>query len=460
MTTATLSEKRVALIATMFGAFLTPFMGSAINIALPVIGKEFHLTALTVNWIATAYLLTASVFLVPLGRLADIYGRRRVFTLGTLIFSISSLICALVNSAPLLIAARILQGIGSPMIFGTGVAILTSVYPAGEKGKALGYNTAAVYFGLSIGPVLGGFLTQQFGWRAIFYAATLFGICTFLLVTARLKGEWAEARGERFDLTGSLIYGIVLVALMYGFSRLPHLAGFLLVGGSLLGMLVFIEYESRIAYPVINLQLFRNNAVFAFSNLAALINYAATFAVGFLMSFYLQAVKELNPQQAGMVLIIQPLIQSLFSPLTGRLSDRIEPRWVASFGMAVTALGLFSLTFLTADTALLAILVALGAIGFGFAFFSSPNSNAVMGSVARQYYGVAAGTLGTMRLVGQMFSLGIALLIFAVYLGEIQIAHAPLPQLLTSMRVAFGIFAGLCGLGIVASLLRGKRNRE
>jgi len=453
-----ISEKNTALIATMLGAFLTPYMGSAINLALPAISQEFNLQAVTTSWIATAYLLTAAVCLVPLGRLADIIGRKRIFTWGTVLFTLSSLLCAVAPSTPLLITARILQGIGSPMIFGTGVAILTSVFPPGEKGKVLGLNTAAVYLGLTIGPVLGGILTQQLGWRSIFLSGAFFGTIAFLNVNFNLKGEWAEAHGEHFDMVGTLLYGANLIAIMYGLSKLPTRLGFACLLGGVVLLLIFLLYESKQTYPVLNLLLFRNNQVFTFSNIAALINYAATFAVGFLMSFYLQLIKGLKPQEAGMVLLIQPLIQALFSPLTGRLSDKVEPRWVASSGMALTAFGLAALIFITPITSLFHIYLILGILGFGFAFFSSPNTNAVMGAVPRPSYGVAAGILGTMRLLGQMLSLGIAMMIFAIYLGEHPISSAAVPVLLKIMRSSFGIFTVLCGLGIIASLMRGRRN--
>lgn len=451
------SEQRSALIATMLGAFLTPYMGSVINIALPNISQEFQLSAITTSWIATAYLLTAAVVLVPIGRLADIYGRKKVFTLGTVFFTISSLLGAVAPTSAWLIAARILQGIGGPMIFGTGVAILTSVYPPAEKGRALGFNTAAVYIGLTMGPVLGGLLTQHCGWRAIFYSAALFGSIAFLTITKRLEGEWAEARGESFDLIGACLYGFVLVAIMYGLSQLPKIHGWIILTSGILFMVGFIRYEQAQLHPVLDLSLFRGNLIFTFSIVAALINYAATFAVGFLMSFYLQIVKGMNPQQAGMVLLMQPLIQALFSPLTGRLSDRIEPRWVASTGMAITAVGLFALTLLTPQMPLWSIYLILGCLGFGFAFFSSPNTNAVMSSVGRRFYGVAAGLLSTMRLLGQMFSLGIAMMVFAIYLGSQSIQQASVKTFLTITHTTFGIFTALCIVGIGASILRGNR---
>ncbi|PJB50246.1 MAG: MFS transporter [Chloroflexi bacterium CG_4_9_14_3_um_filter_45_9] len=456
MSTNNAVSKRTALLIATLSSFLTPFMSSSVNIALPTIASEFAMNAVVLSWVATSYLLAAAMFLIPFGRIADIYGRKRIFVYGILIYTVSSLLSAISTSAIMLISFRILQGIGSAMIFGTGVAILTSVFPLGERGKALGINVAAVYLGLSLGPFLGGFLTQHFGWRSIFLANVPLGLIIIAFTFWKLKGEWAEAKGERFDLIGSVIYSLALVAIMYGFSLLPAMWGAWLILIGALGILAFIKWEMKREYPIFEIDLFKNNTVFVFSNLAALINYSATFAVTFLLSLYLQYIKELSPQNAGLILLSQPIVQAVFSPFAGRLSDRIEPRIVASVGMALTVLGLFLFTFLNTNTSPGFIITGLIILGFGFAFFSSPNTNAVMSSVENRFYGLASAMLGTMRLTGQMLSMGIAMLIFAVYIGRVQITPEYYPLFLTSAKIAFIIFASLCFGGIFASLARGK----
>jgi len=448
--------KRFALIIATLASFLTPFMVSSINIALPAIGQEFQMNAVLMGWVPTSYILAAAVFLVPFGRLADIHGRKRVFAWGMWIFTASSLLCAFSSSSAVLITLRAIQGFGSAMIFGTGMAILTSVYPAAERGRVLGINVAAVYLGLSLGPVLGGFLTHQFGWRSIFLVNVPIGLFVIYFVAAKLKMEWAEARGEQFDVVGSLIYGITLVMAMYGLSRLPAQSGVLLVAAALIGTVLFVVWEMRTNSPLLNMDLFFHNAAFAFSNLAALINYSATFALTFLMSLYLQYIKGFTPQHAGLVMIAQPVVMALFSPLAGRLSDKIEPRIVASLGMGFTAVGLFLFTFLDQDTHLGLIVAGLLVLGFGFALFSSPNTNAVMSSIEKRFYGVGSATLGTMRLTGQMLSMGIAMLIFSILIGNERITPEYYPLFLKSVRTAFLIFSALCCAGIFASLARGK----
>jgi len=450
------ATKRAAAIVAAVGSFLTPFMGSSINVALPLIGREFALGAVLLSWVPTAFLLSAAMFLVPVGRLADIYGRKRIFFYGTAVYTLFSLLSAAAFSGVSLILFRFLQGIGGAMIFGTGVAILTSVYPPQERGKALGINVAAVYTGLSLGPFAGGLLTHYFGWRSVFLANVPLGLLVLVLVWLKLKGEWAEAKGESFDFLGAAVYSLGLVATMYGFSELPSLTGIALVAVGVAGIVAFVAWEGRVKNPVLDVSLFKTNRVFAFSSLAALIHYSATFAVGFLLSLYLQYLKGLTPQDAGLILVAQPVVMALFSPFAGRLSDRIEPRAVASAGMGLTVAGLFALVFLTPETSFGYILAGLILLGIGFALFSSPNTNAIMGAVHRRFYGVAAGTAGTMRMIGQMLSMGIVMVIFAVLLGQARIAPQNYGQFLLGIRTAFAVFAVLCVGGIFASLARGR----
>jgi EmrB/QacA subfamily drug resistance transporter len=453
------TTKRVVLIIAVMSSFLTPFTSSSVNIALPSIGTQLSLNAIALSWVATSYLLAAAAFLIPFGRAADIYGRKMIFRWGIIIDAVASVLCATSNSGEWLIVFRALQGVGGAMIFGTGIAILTSVFPANERGRALGISTAAVYTGLSAGPLVGGFLTGHFGWRSIFWLNALLGLVIIIVVFWKLKGEWAEAKGERFDYVGSIIYSLALVAVFYAFSVLPALWGIWLIIIGVIGLAAFVWWETRQKQPVLNISFFRNNTVFAFSNLAALINYSATFAVAFLLSLYLQYVKGFSPEHAGLILIAQPVIMVICSPIAGSLSDRIEPRIVASIGMALTTAGLVMLTFLSNVTSLQYILISLVILGLGFGFFSSPNTNAVMGSVERKFYGVASGTLGTMRLTGQALSMGMVLLLFALYIGRVQITPEYYPLFLKSMKIAFSISAALCFAGIFASIARGRTHR-
>jgi EmrB/QacA subfamily drug resistance transporter len=448
--------KRVSLIILTLSSFLTPFAVSSVNIALPSIGKEFAMDAISLSWVPSAYILSSAALLVPFGRIADLYGRKKVFNYGVLTYTVSSFLLALSYSAGMVIGLRVAQGIAAAMIFAPGVAILTSVFPDGERGRVLGINIAAVYIGLSLGPVLGGFLTQHFGWRSLFIFNVPLGLMILFLTFWKLKGEWAESKGEPFDFIGAAVYGLTLISIMYGFSLLPDVKGHGMILFGILGIFALIKREVSVKHPLLNVDLFRKNAVFAFSNLAALINYSATFAVSFLLSLYLQYIKGLTPQEAGLILIAQPTLQAICSPIAGRLSDKVEPRMVASVGMALTLLGLFSFVFLSQGTTVGFIILNLALLGLGFGLFSSPNTNAIMSSVDKRYYGVASATLGTMRMVGQMFSMGIAMLIFSIYIGKVQIAFQHDELFLKSVKTSFMVLSILCFGGIFASLARGK----
>jgi len=450
------AEQRSALLVSTVASFLTPVQASTVVVALPTIGREFAIDPVLVSWVIMAFVLTAAIFLVPFGRLADIYGRKRIFARGIEVFTLASFLCSLAPGAGLLIAARAVQGIGSTLIFGTAVAILTSVFPPSQRGRVLGINVAAVYVGLSVGPPLGGFLTQQFGWRSIFVVAGVLGLAIVVVTRTRLRGEWSGAKGEAFDGVGAGLYGLALVLIMIGLSWMPAARGTGLILAGVATLVWFVGWERRTRSPMLALDLFRSNPVFTFSNVAALIHYSATFGSTFLLSLYLQYVKGLGPQSAGLVLLAQPVIMAAGSPFAGRLSDRVEPRVVASVGMALTASALGMFAFLGMDTPLGFIVGNLGVSGLGFALFSSPNTNAVMGSVAKRSYGVASAILGTMRLVGHMFSVGIAALLLAAYVGRQAVTPALHPAFLGAARSAFTVFAVLCVIGTFASLARGK----
>jgi EmrB/QacA subfamily drug resistance transporter len=446
----------ILLLATTLSSFLTPFMGSAVNVALPIMARELSMTALALSWVASSFILAAAITLVPLGRLADIYGRKRIFLYGAIIFSLSSFLCIWSPNQTFLILIRAVQGIGGAMIFSTGTAMLISAYPPHERGRILGINIAAVYVGLTIGPFIGGLLTEHLGWRYIFLFTTLLGIMVIFFIAFMVKEEWVGAGGESFDIKGSMLYALSLFAIMYGFSLLPAWSAGGLIGLGLICLIFFVRQQLKNPYPLLDIHLFLNNKVFAFSNLAALINYCATFAVTLLLSLYLQHIKVLTPSQAGLILIAEPLMQALFSPLAGRLSDRFEPQIIASIGMALNVIGLVPLIFIRSDTSIHYIVLCLIVLGVGFALFSSPNVNATMSAVENKFYGVASATLSTMRLTGQMFSMGITMLVFALILGNHPIAEAGNPLLLKSMQIIFFVLAIICCGGIFASLARGK----
>lgn len=448
-------EKKIILLVASLASFLVPYTGSSITVALPAMASQFNADAVTLGWITSAYIVSAALFIVPFGRLADICGRKKIFLSGIAIFSIASLASALSPSAEILIAARFIQGIGGAMIFATSVAIVTQVYGQGERGWALGITIATVYAGLSIGPFLGGILTDNFGWPAIFLINVPIGLMTIALTLQGVKHEWADAADERFDLAGALVYGIMLFSGIFGMLLLPdpYALSWLFVAVCTAG--IFVWWERRCASPLFNLTIFSDNRTFVFSNIAAMINYGATFAVAVLLSLYLQYIQGFSAETAGFILVAQPVIQTLFSPVAGKLSDHIEPRIVATIGMAITTIGLSFFIFLTPTTPLYAIVIALMVLGFGYALFSSPNTNAIMSSVDPRYFGIASGMNATMRSLGQVLSMAIAMFCFSVFIGTVTITPEVFPELMTSVTISFLIFTCLCILGVGTSYVRG-----
>lgn len=455
-----MSAKRAQEKAALFVATLTSFMGpfiiSSVNVALPAIQKEFNADAVQLSWVATSLLLATAVALVPAGRIGDIHGRKRVFAWGLALFTIASGFAGFAASIELLIFARVIQGAAAAMFTTTGMAILTSIFPPEQRGRVIGIYVSAVYIGLSVGPFAGGLLTQHIGWRSLFFLVFPLGVLSLYFTLKYLKGEWADARGESLDVAGSVLYGISILALVYGASILPDIKAVYLVAAGVFFMVLFWRYERRVRHPVVEVRLFSENRLFTFSSLAALINYSATFAVAFLLSLYLQYIKGMTAQVAGTVLVAQPIVMALFSPLAGRWSDRVEPRKIATAGMSLTALGLMLFTFLNKDTPVWYIIGTLVLLGFGFALFSSPNMSAIMGAVEKRFFGIASGTVATMRLLGQMTSMAVAMVVFALFIGHEAIAPANYGRFLHGVQVCFTISAIVCTVGIFFSFARGK----
>jgi len=430
-------------------------MISSVNVALPAIQQEFGADAVALSWVATALLLAVAVLLIPLGKIGDIYGRKKIFALGLVVYTLASLAGTFSTSMMMLIAVRVFQGFGAAMFVTTGMAIVTSVFPPERRGHAIGFYVAAVYIGLSVGPFAGGILTQHLGWRSNFGVVVPFGAASIWVTLKYLKGEWADARGEKLDIPGSLLYATSVFLLVYGASLLPRLPAVYLILAGALALIAFVRVELRTPQPVFDVRLFSGNKLFVYSCLAALINYAATFAVTFLVSLFLQYIKGLPPQAAGTILVAQPVVMAFLSPLAGRLSDRIEPRLVSSTGMTLTVLGLLLFALVGTETTEYYIIATLLVLGFGFALFSSPNMNAIMGAVDKKFFGIASGMVAVMRVLGQMTSMAIAMVVFATFMGREQITPNNYDLFLKSVRISFSIFAVLCTFGIFFSFSRG-----
>lgn len=447
--------KRAALIAVSLSAFVTPMMLSGVNVALPAIAADLQVDAVSLSWIATLYLLATAVFVLPAGRLADMIGRKRIFVSGIVVVALGSLLAALSVSITQLLICRVIQGIGSAMLFPTGVAILTSVFSPQERGKVIGVNAAMVYTGISCGPFFGGWLTEHVSWRSVFVFYLPLVLVVIYLISARLEGEWKGPAGQRFDFVGALIFGVAACAFIYGLSVLTTPIGVATILIGIVGIVVFVRLQNRLEHPLLAVSLLFDHQVFKFSCFAALLMYAAVFGSAFLLSLYLQYIKAMSPADAGLILLVLPIMMALCAPISGHLSDRYEPRVLSSVGIAFNLVGLGMLALLDASSSFVYIGTCLVVMGVGFGIFSSPNSNAIMGSVEPEYYGSAAGVMSTTRVCGQMMSMGVVTLVFALNLGDVEITPAVYPTLMTSISTCFLIGACTCAVGIYFSLARG-----
>ena len=449
------NTQRSALTIAVLTSFLGPFLISGVNMALPAIEREFDLDAVALSWVVTSYLLSSAVFLLPIGKLADFRGQKTVFKGGIIIFTIATALCGIAPNGQTLILLRVVQGLGAAMTMTTGAPILVAVFSPTERGKVLGINVAAVYLGLSMGPFIGGMLTQHFGWRSIFLFCVPLGITAIALVFFKLKTEMTPKISEKIDHIGAIYYSTGLIAIVYSSSNLNKSFGWPLLIAGILFLILFVIRCKKTAYPIFEISLFTRNRLFAFSNIAALINYSATFSLVFLMSLFLQKIKGFSPQQAGTILIAQPLMMTILSPFAGKLSDKIEPRKLATAGMLISAIGLFMLAFIGQQTPIYMIVVVLILMGTGFGIFSSPNMNTIMSSVEKKQLGIASGTSATMRVVGQMVSMMIATLIFSLYFSGTHIAEVDNTLFNSSIRLSFTVSGLICLAGVYFSNSRG-----
>lgn len=444
---------RKAVLATiLMTSFISASNMSMLNVALPAIGRELTMDAVLLGWVVTAHLLSTAAFQVPIGKLADIFGRKKIYLFGTVIFSATTLLSGLSISGGMLILSRALAGVGAAMIITTGLAIITSVFPPEERGQAIAAQTASIYLGISLGPLIGGVLTEHLGWRSIFYVSSAIGIAAVIMVLLKMRGEWAEAGGEEFDCRGSIVFALAISAAMYGLPELPSMHGIIFFAAGSLGLIYFVRLEGMVKSPILDIRAFRSNPVFLLSNMAVLINYCGAFASTFLMSLYLQYILGYTPQATGIILVAQPALMTFFALISSRLAAVFTPRYVAASGLVLNCTGLLMLSFLGKESTLWYAVVSLGVFGIGGGLFSSPNADMAMSSVDKRLLGVASGTIATMRSAGMILSMGITMILFSLFMGKVEVTPEYYPVFLSCMKTAYIIFAGLCFAGIFVQM--------
>ena len=472
-------NKWVVFAILAIGIFMATLDSSIVNISLPAIASYFGVPLSgAVEWVIIAYLVVIAGVLLTAGRLADMIGRKAMWVTGLAVFTLGSAICGASISLGMLIAARALQGLGGALIMAVSPAMLTSAFPANERGRALGMNAVVVALGVSVGPTLGGVITEHFTWRWIFYVNVPIGIIGIIATLRVLKENTSRVRGH-FDPLGAILLGIGLVCLTLGLSfgqewgwSSPLLIGTLAV--SLISLIALAIVEHRVSDPVIDFALLRNR-VFLSANISLILNFLALFAVSFMLPFYLEELRGFSTEQAGLLLTPLPLTIAVVAPFSGMLADRIGSRWLAAGGLTIACIGLVLISQLNAQSSTWDIIWRLVVVGFGQAMFQSPNNSALMGAAPRNRQGTASGFLATGRVVGQSISVALAGAIFSslggATAGHILIAHQfgqglsvaqkmALQQTFAhAFQVAFIVCACIAAIGVLTSLVRGKEGR-
>lgn len=444
------------LITLMIASFLTPFSGSSLNLSMPDIGRAFQVGTSELSWVVEIFLMTCAIFTVPMGQLGNRIGKKKVFLMGTILFSVASFLIYFAVSIHWLMILRAIQGFASAMLFSTGTAIVALVYPPARRGWAMGMVVSVVYVGLAIGPVVGGFLNYRFGWQSIFYFIGLLGTVATIMTILFIKEDWVNREQGHLGGMSLFLYATSLVAGLYGLSEVATTWwGKYLLGIGVFFTALFVIHEAKVAKPLLPVRIFLENKTFSFSSLAAMLNYSATFAVGFLMSLYLQMIMGYDSETAGWFLLVQSIVMAVLSPFMGTLSDRYGSAILASAGMGVIAVGLFVVWQAMNMTSVMVIIGGLIVMGIGFAMFSAPNNNAIMSAVPPAYFGMASSVISTVRLLGQVLSMAIV----ASILSRIDATSANSLEpavLLANIQYALVVFMGFCIVGIVPSMIRNK----
>ena len=460
--------KWLALLTLSIGTFMSTLDASIVNISLPELTEVFDTEPSVVLWVTVAYLLVSVGLMLSIGKLGDLFGRKRVYVSGLAIFTVGLILCALSQSVVQLILARVVQAVGSAMVIALGNAIITAVFPAEERGKALGLISAVVSAGLLSGPVIGGLLLDALDWRAIFYVRIPVGIIGLVMSWLWLREQKDEEATARFDWGGSVSFfgglSCLLLCINFGgrmgFTSIPVLS---LAAGAVVLLTSFFVFERKVTQPILALGLFRNRS-FATSLTTMLIMFIAVAANMLLMPFYLLNGIGRTASQAGLLLAATSATSLLVGPVSGWFSDKIGSRILCTTGMALISTALFLMARLNINSSTFDILLRLIILGLGLGMFSSPNNSAVMGSVPRQNLSTASAMIATTRQIGMSCGIAIAGAMFTareLFHSTALAGEALAPGMLERLSLvsayqdSFTYAAFFCIIGIFVSLVRG-----
>lgn len=451
-------EKIVLIVATLT-SFFTVFLSSAVMVAVPSLASEFGMSNIIQNWVTMLFFLAVAIFTIPAGQLSGKFGLKKSMVFGSAVYILSSIVAVFSINSEMFLICRLIQGIGVSFLNVASMAMVVSAFSPQERGKAIGINVTGVYLATSTSPVIGGFLNFQFGWRSIFLTSVPFLILILVLLISQIKEEWITMGEVPIDWKGCIVYSLGILLFIYGFTRLDESIGIILTVVGIIVLGLFVALELREKYPVFDVKFFKNPK-FSSANFAALTAYLATFAVTTIVNYHLQYIRGYDSQIAGLILLVAPLIQVIMAPISGRLSDKVNPQKLAAIGMFFGAISLAMLSMLGDSTPLWFLIVAMISHGLGFGIFSSPNTNAIMGSVPPKDTPVASASVATMRVIGQTMSMGMLTLVFAFVMGNVPMVEKYFPLLITSSQITCLICMVLCVTSVFASLVGIKSKKE
>ncbi|MBQ2635843.1 MAG: MFS transporter [Methanobrevibacter sp.] len=440
------------ILVSFITSFFAVFLSNGIIIGVPAIAQDFAMNNVIQNWVPTILFLVVAVCTVPAGQISGKFGVKKSLLAGVLVFLIGSIGACLAFSTEIFLVFRVLQGAGMAFLNVSAMAMVVQAVKPQNRGKALGFTVTGVYLATSLSPVICGFLVHNLGWRSMFYFVIPFLLLCIILMIVKIPHEWKTYENDKIDKVGSIIYAIGILAFVYGFTTLTTSTGLILTALGLVMLVIFGVYELRQTSPVFNMNLFKNKK-FTSSNIAALCSYIAVMVVTTILNYHFQYVRGWDAQMSGMILIITPIIMAVMAPNSGKLSDKIHPQKLAALGIGIAAVALAILTFLTGDTPLYVVVIAMILQGVGMGLFSSPNMNAIMSSVPPKDAPTASASQATMRTIGQTMSLGLSTLVFAWIMGTLPLATQYAGMIVSASQIICGICTAACILAVFASLV-------
>ncbi|NDV19376.1 MFS transporter [Pseudodesulfovibrio sp. JC047] len=444
-------ERTAGLWAITITQFSLVFMLSSVAVAVPSLGKEFGATAAQLGLVESGYIAAVTMLLFPVTRLADMTGRGFIFAMGMAVFTTISLILPLSESIEQFILLRVFQGAGGAMMVTTGLAILADLFTGQKRSMALGIASAGIYVGLSAGPWLGGIIASAMGWRAIFYISAIPCFLCLVVTIFALPVKPKRTPCPPFDWGGAILIAIGMVMLSQGGSLFDTTAGKIMLSVGIIALIAFVLWEKHVKAPLLDMTLIQTNHSFALGSMVQFISYASTFGVTFLLSLYLQIAQGMTPGQAGTILMAQPLMQTLFSPISGKLCQRWAAHHIATVGMLLATAGLGAAIFVGDQATLWHILAILGLCGSGSAIFATANTAVIMGAVEKEHYGIASAMVAGMRTTGMTISLVFISAVLASMVGPSDLHTESAPLFIKAMHLSFIVLTSFNVLGIVLS---------